>query len=774
MRLAVVSSVWLGLWRSGSALQTAQPQDEFTSSQCETFAKKVKESGRFTEEAILPICETDMKSMSSKCDFIAEVFSLASSHQDFNSSRFCFLLEEAHFCSKSMDHLLASEAVSDLAYGECIRAERKKDESYCKKFQNMLGTAVATDDLDTLRACYMIQAYTDTKDTKEGPKPTEDAPQVRIISSSGKELEDIGTGVAVTTTTTTTTTTTPWIVQPGIVVKPDKFENFGDGDGKLNPAAARKTEDATVTKTAGGETVKNESKPDGKSDGIIIQPGSAPEKAATKAPPPSIIVAPIPADKAAAKQIGAETAAIQPAVQALHVVEQPQAPEAPAAAAYAAAAWAAAAPQPPQAASIVVAPVPVDNAAAKQIEAETQAQPQQFGAAPVGQTQPQAAAQPVAAQQVAVQPAAPHPVAPTAPAASRASSVVSAVVQSAPAIQAAAQPVAAQQAAVQPAQPAQLVATPAQPAQIASPWFQPFKPAAQPVAAQQAAVQPAQPAQLVATPAQPAQIASPLFVPPVPQPVVAAAPAQPVALAAQTAAALAKLVATQPVATQRAVMQTLAAQQRLSLPAVAQQVSQPVVSAPVSQPIAKVQAATVALPAQTPVVAQMPVVAQAQQAVAQPAPVQQVVLVNTAQQPVAAQAQQAVVQPAPVQQVAQPAVSAPVSQPIAKVQAATVTQPAVSPVAAVAQLVAVFQPVVAAPKVAPAANSTAQMMIVKQVTALAPVSGHQKKPQHALAQAKVELTTNATIASRSAANATNSKAEGDKNKYDGFLSKFVN
>jgi len=59
-----------------------------------------------------------------------------------------------------MDNLLLSQSVSDLAHGACRRAKGKEGDKthYCDKFQFMLLFAVKSHDLDTMRACYMMEA----------------------------------------------------------------------------------------------------------------------------------------------------------------------------------------------------------------------------------------------------------------------------------------------------------------------------------------------------------------------------------------------------------------------------------------------------------------------------------------------------------------------------------------------------------------------------------------------------------------------------------------
>lgn len=215
-------------------------KETLSEAQCKTVVKKVQESGKYTEESIQPICNQEVKS--SKCDFFSEALSLASSHNDFDSKKFCKDIAEAHFCSRTMDHVLSSESVSDLAFGECMRTHDTKGQAYCLKFEKMLSYAVQNDDLDTMRACYMIEAYEDLgasseaaeKKAPEKPSTTvapkksvAPAEEARIINGSHSDLQSAGVG----SKPTTTTTPEPGRIvgQSGIVVKPKPLDSIGEG-----------------------------------------------------------------------------------------------------------------------------------------------------------------------------------------------------------------------------------------------------------------------------------------------------------------------------------------------------------------------------------------------------------------------------------------------------------------------------------------------------------------------------------------------------------------
>jgi hypothetical protein len=164
-----------------SELNSGTSESTLTESQCSETVKKVQASGKYTEDAILPICSSEVKS--SKCDFFAEALSLASTHTDFTSKVFCKDIAEAHTCSQMMDSLYESVSTKDLLFGECMRSQDGKSEQYCMKFKSLLGRAVKESDLDTMRACYMMQAY----DEKEGPIDSKPSPAKTEVKKESKD-----------------------------------------------------------------------------------------------------------------------------------------------------------------------------------------------------------------------------------------------------------------------------------------------------------------------------------------------------------------------------------------------------------------------------------------------------------------------------------------------------------------------------------------------------------------------------------------------------------
>jgi hypothetical protein len=159
--------------------------ETLTLTQCSSAVKKVQETGKYTEEAILPICSSVVRS--SKCDFFSEALSLATSHTDFNDKVFCKNIAEAHFCSQTMDKLLSSPVMSDLAFGACMRDKSNKGEQYCQRFSKMHAYAVQQDDLDTMRACYMMEAYDEEDRMESNSKKTNEPNPKKTNANTTKQ-----------------------------------------------------------------------------------------------------------------------------------------------------------------------------------------------------------------------------------------------------------------------------------------------------------------------------------------------------------------------------------------------------------------------------------------------------------------------------------------------------------------------------------------------------------------------------------------------------------
>jgi len=279
----------------GAAAARAEKKEAFTPKQCLAVVKKVQASNRYTEESIVPVCAEEMSR--SSCEFFAEALSLASSHADFTGSHFCDDMDRAQFCSDIMDKLLESNSVSDLAFGECERAKPQKNLEYCRRMQSMLRMSVQQEDLDTMRACYMQEAYTNTTSSKAAPA----APQQRIITGSSKELDNIeGKGAGQGHPPKQSN-----IGKGNIVVQPVPLENFGEGKGNMTKPIAEPSPAPAPAPAAVPE------KPSGP---ILVKPIPAPAAVPEKTSGP-ILEKPIPAEKGLVQTASTKvTQAAQPLV----------------------------------------------------------------------------------------------------------------------------------------------------------------------------------------------------------------------------------------------------------------------------------------------------------------------------------------------------------------------------------------------------------------------------------------------------------------------------
>jgi len=181
--------------------------------------RRLEAGGRLDEGALAELCTEAADAPPQRCEFLAEALALAAARPGFQPDQFCSDIERAQFCSRSMDRLLVSQPVADLAYGECLRAERAggEDDAYCKRFRDMLSYAVRNDDLDTMRACYVIQAAAGSN-ASAGTTPSE-VPRMRIITG-GEDLSDLGFGTAADR---------PRTGNSGIVLRPEGLDDFGRG-----------------------------------------------------------------------------------------------------------------------------------------------------------------------------------------------------------------------------------------------------------------------------------------------------------------------------------------------------------------------------------------------------------------------------------------------------------------------------------------------------------------------------------------------------------------
>ncbi|CAE7264568.1 unnamed protein product [Symbiodinium natans] len=160
--LAVLDKVLVGA--HALVLESSVDIQVFSVNKCADIVDKANISGRVTEESSVSACRKHAQSMET-CGLLGEMLALAQMRDDFNKSSFCETMSSAHACSAAMEDFLSSDAVADLAFGHCLRSHRltqaKTDTSadnYCQRFQGVLRAAVkASDSVDTLRECYMME-----------------------------------------------------------------------------------------------------------------------------------------------------------------------------------------------------------------------------------------------------------------------------------------------------------------------------------------------------------------------------------------------------------------------------------------------------------------------------------------------------------------------------------------------------------------------------------------------------------------------------------------
>lgn len=283
MKISISMHTSLVLWTFlqlsaslGIATESAArvPKRRFNPKQCQNVVTKVQLSRTYTEEAIAPLCNEEMED--GNCEFFSEALALAISHRDFSPKGFCHSIGRAKFCSKIMDKLLESRAVSDLAFGECERAKPEKGIEYCRKIQQMLAFSVKQEDLDTLRACYMTEAYR----RQTASRDVETATNENITIGSEKGLNDAGKGQAPAESREA--------VEKPIAKQPAQLDKFGNGSGNItSPKTMPVVTNLPPSGPLGLPTTLDQF---GKGRGNITSPK-----------PTGIITKPIPADIAPAK-----------------------------------------------------------------------------------------------------------------------------------------------------------------------------------------------------------------------------------------------------------------------------------------------------------------------------------------------------------------------------------------------------------------------------------------------------------------------------------------
>jgi hypothetical protein len=134
-------------------LATAAAQREFQTGKCEALSAGIATPAKAIEEA----CKSDLSLTSGQCEFFTEAWGLAITHPGFSAKDFCQSVGGAFRCSLLMDTVLTSPAVTDLAFAACVREQGAGAVEYCQQFQNSIQVADHSTDLDTLRACYLLE-----------------------------------------------------------------------------------------------------------------------------------------------------------------------------------------------------------------------------------------------------------------------------------------------------------------------------------------------------------------------------------------------------------------------------------------------------------------------------------------------------------------------------------------------------------------------------------------------------------------------------------------
>jgi len=125
----------------------------FPEAACGEIARNPATPAKAIEES----CKAEMALSGGQCEFFSEAWGLAITHPGYSSETFCGAVAGAFACSEMMDDVLTSGAVADLAFAACVKKQGEAKVGYCLKFQNAIKEADKSTDLDTLRACYLME-----------------------------------------------------------------------------------------------------------------------------------------------------------------------------------------------------------------------------------------------------------------------------------------------------------------------------------------------------------------------------------------------------------------------------------------------------------------------------------------------------------------------------------------------------------------------------------------------------------------------------------------
>jgi len=282
------------------ALATHASCESLADDACLALVSRARDGRHYTVDAILPICEDELKH--SQCEFIAQSLSLAMSHPGFNGTDFCAQMDAAAFCSDTMDALLTSQPVEDLAYGQCLRAH-KKDDTYCRRFQTMFREAVESKDLNTLRACFKIEVeHNPTKSVSAEAQQ----PVARIIASGSQDLTGMGKGIAESAPPSAARNET---VEPAPPERPAEEAGRNQSTSVAEPTAGKENIIVEPIPASGAAADVKEAAGPRTRGSIIVDPVPLPKKQAIK-PNGTIIVEPVPLANASAGADGWDSASI--------------------------------------------------------------------------------------------------------------------------------------------------------------------------------------------------------------------------------------------------------------------------------------------------------------------------------------------------------------------------------------------------------------------------------------------------------------------------------
>ncbi|CEM26143.1 unnamed protein product [Vitrella brassicaformis CCMP3155] len=154
-------------WSFWDALFGNTTKDDFLETECLEIVDDLNQQNltafKAAEAAAGKACNESFTE-EPRCLFFARAYAAARGRAGrlgvgVDGGKFCSNVGEALFCSNTMDRLLRSEPVADLAYGACMRVHHTRGEHYCSRFMRFLNYSIAHDDIDTLHSCYLLEMF---------------------------------------------------------------------------------------------------------------------------------------------------------------------------------------------------------------------------------------------------------------------------------------------------------------------------------------------------------------------------------------------------------------------------------------------------------------------------------------------------------------------------------------------------------------------------------------------------------------------------------------